>query len=326
MRDGNKRYDKVAKMDTLKYKIKLEGLDSPPGTITTRALSQLLQQFTASAEKGLRLAIEGQSTKVGPAPKWLEKATDFTFTGKNGSTILALEAPTLEASIPDLIVQQDLWGSAPEPHDTAISLIGRSVADMYAENLESDYFDYGVLTSITELKPFLSDHAPVISIHCEERPSENFKIDIKDIEKVERLKIRIPEPRVSMISGHLEQVAYNSKKFQLYLPDGQIIQGRINDEYISIESLRTLWGKRVTARGLVSFKPSGKIRIIEAQMLKPMEEGEVLFETAPVIQTQFEFAKKVQLEATGRNWLKEIWNKWPGEESIEDIMKEIKNK
>jgi hypothetical protein len=34
----------------------------------------------------------------------------------------------------------------------------------------------------------------------------------------------------------------------------------------------------------------------------------------------------VQLEATGRNWLKEIWNKWPGEESIEDIMKEIKNK
>lgn len=68
-------------MGMLKYKIKLEDLDSPSGTITTRALFQLLQQFTAAAEKGLRLAIEGQSTKAGPAPKWLENATDFTFTG-----------------------------------------------------------------------------------------------------------------------------------------------------------------------------------------------------------------------------------------------------
>ena len=44
-------------------------------------------------------------------------------------------------------------------------------------------------------------------------------------------------------------------------------------------------------------------------MLKPMEEGEVLFETAPVIRLSLN-SQKVQLEATGRNWLKEIWNKW----------------
>lgn len=311
----------------LKYKIKLEGLDSPSGTITTRALFELLQQFTSAAEKGLRLAIEGQSTKAGPAPKWLEKATDFTFTGiQTGSTILTLEAPTFEDTIPDMFVQQDFWGGAPEPQDTAISLIARSVADMSAENLESDYFDYGVLASLQDLKPFILGYAQVISIHCDERPSEDFRIDITVIEKIERLRVKIPEPRASMLSGHLEQVAYNSKKFQLSLSDGQIVQGRINDEYMGIESLRNLWGKNVTTRGLVSFKPSGKIRIIEAQMLKPMEEGEELFEIAPVIQTQFEFAKKVQLEATRRDWLKDVWNVWPGEESIEDIMKEIESK
>ena len=48
-------------MNTLKYKLKLEGLDSPSGTISTRALSELLKQFTATAERGLRLAIEGSS-------------------------------------------------------------------------------------------------------------------------------------------------------------------------------------------------------------------------------------------------------------------------
>jgi hypothetical protein len=216
--------------------------------------------------------------------------------------------------------------AAPAPQDTAISLIARSVADMSVENVESDYFDYGVLASLLELKPFLSNHAPVISVLCDRRPLENFKIDISIIDKVERLKLKIPEPQASMLSGHLEQVAYNSKKFQLYLPDGQIVQGRINDEFMSIESLRNLWGKKVTARGFVTFKPSGKIRIIEVQMLKPMEEGEELFETAPVIQTQSEFAKKVQQESTRRGWLKEVWNKWPGEEPIDDIMKEIGSK
>jgi hypothetical protein len=33
-------------MKTLKYKFKLEGLDSPAGTISIRALSGLLEQFT----------------------------------------------------------------------------------------------------------------------------------------------------------------------------------------------------------------------------------------------------------------------------------------
>ena len=314
-------------MNTLKYKLKLEGLDSPSGTISTRALSELLKQFTATAERGLRLAIEGQSTKTGPSPKWLEKATDFNFTGiLTGSTVLEMEAPTLQDSIPDQIIQQDIWGKAPEPEDTAISFISRSVHDMSDENLESDYYDAGVLSSLLELKPFLSGRAKTIKIHCDERNSDDFEIDFPIIEKVEKLRIRIPEPRAFMLAGYLEQVAYSRKRFQIHLPDGQIIQGRINDEFMGIEELRDLWGKKVSAKGMVSFRPSGKIRLLEAQMLKPMEEGEEIFETAPIVQTQFEFAKQLQTTATRRDWLKDVWGKWPGDESIEDIMKEIESR
>lgn len=314
-------------MYRLKYKLKLEGLDSPSGTISTRALSELLKQFSATAEKGLRLAIEGQSTKTGPSPKWLEKATDFTFTGiLTGSTVLEMEAPTIKEAIPDQIIQQDIWGKAPEPDDTAISFISRSVRDMSAENLESDYYDAGVLSSLLELKPFLSGRANAIKIQCDERISDNFNIDFPIIEKVEKLRIRIPEPRAFMLAGHLEMVAYNSKKFHLQLADGQVIQGRINDEFMSIEDLRHLWGKKVSAKGMVNFRPSGKIRLLEAQMLKTMEEGEEIFETSPVVQTQFEFAKQIQSETTRRDWLKDIWGKWPGDESIEDIMNEIESR
>jgi hypothetical protein len=314
-------------MDILKYKLKIEGLDSPSGTISTRALSELLKQFTATAERGLRLVIEGQSTKTGPSPKWLEKATDFTFTGiLTGSTVLEMEAPTLQNAIPDQIIQQDLWGITPEPNDTAISFISRSIRDMSAENLESDYYDAGVLSSLLELKPFLSARARAIKIHCDDRAGDDFDIDFPIIENVEKLRMRIPEPRAFMLAGYLEQVAYSRKRFQMHLPDGQVIQGCINDEFMSIEDLRQLWGKKVSAKGIVNFRPSGKIRLLEAQMLKPMEEGEEIFETAPVVQTQFEFAKQLQAEASRRGWLKDIWGKWPGDESIEDIMKEIESR
>lgn len=275
----------------------------------------------------MRLAIEGQSTKTGPSPKWLEKATDFTFIGiQTGSTVLELEAPTLKSSIPEQIVQQDLWGIAPEPEDTAISFISRSMRDLSAENMESDYYDAGVLSSLLELKPFLTGRARTIKIHCDTRVSDDFDIDFPIIEKIEKLRIRIPEPRVLMLAGNLEQVAYSSKRFQIHLPDGQVIQGRINDEFMSSEDLRHLWGKKVCAKGVVNFRPSGKIRLIEAQMLKPMEEGEEIFETSPVVQTQFEFAKQLQSEASRRDWLKDITGKWPGDESIEDIMKEIEGR
>jgi hypothetical protein len=314
-------------MKTLKYKLKLEGLDSPSGTISTRALFELLEQFTSCAERGLRLAIEGQSSKTGPAPKWLEKATDFIFTGlQKGSTVLDIEAPLLKDAIPDQAIQQDIWGNPPLPGDTAISFVSRSVKDTFAENLESDYYDTGVLLGLLSMRPFLAAHAKSIKIHCDEKRNEDFSIDLPTIEKVEKLKIKIPDPQAFMLAGRLEEVAYSRKRFRLDMADGQVIQGQIDEEFVDVEVLRKLWGKKVSIKGIVSYKPSGKIRMLEAQMLKLMEEGEEVFETAPVIQTEFEFTRQLTTESTRRNWLDDIRGKWPGDESIDDLMKELENR
>jgi hypothetical protein len=311
-------------MKTFKYKLRLEGLNSAEGTISTRALYELLKQFTSFAERGLRLAIEGHGTKTGPSPKWLEKATYFTFTGiEIGSTLLDIEAPVLEEAIPDLDFQKDLWGKVPEPQDTAISFISRSVRDMSIENLESDYYDASVLTSLLEMKQFFIEHAKKIDIHCEERITEDFLIDLPVIEKVEKLKIRIPESRALMLSGILEQIRYSKKRFQLAMSNGQVIPGQINEEYIDVEELRNLWGKKVSIKGLVHFKPSGRIRLLEAQMLKLMTGGEEIFEVVPITQTEFEFTRTVATESTRRDWLKTLTGQWPGDESIDELINEL---
>jgi hypothetical protein len=61
-------------------------------------------------------------------------------------------------------------------------------------------------------------------------------------------------------------------------------------------------------------------------MIEPMENGDELFTERSLFQTQSEFAQKVEQAAIHRDWLKDVWNKWPGDEAIEDIMKVIESK
>ena len=48
---------------------------------------------------------------------------------------------------------------APAASDTAITLFARSVHDTTAENLESEYYDAGLLSSLLDLKPFFKTEA-----------------------------------------------------------------------------------------------------------------------------------------------------------------------
>lgn len=56
----------------------------------------MLNAIYEGSERALRLAIEGESVKVGRLPDWLEKSADLVLKGiKKGSTVLVFDAPTL---------------------------------------------------------------------------------------------------------------------------------------------------------------------------------------------------------------------------------------
>ena len=117
----------------MKYKFKLQGLNTPAGTISIRALKDLVDTVIESSERGLRLAIQGESVKRGAIPAWLARSLDFTVTGlEKGSTTLVVDAPLLGETAPEQIKQQDLWYSKPKPEDTALTLLSRSVKEAAA--------------------------------------------------------------------------------------------------------------------------------------------------------------------------------------------------
>jgi len=314
-------------MKTRKYQLKLTGLVSASGTISLKALQDVCDLLLETAERGLRLAVEGTSVKRGRLPVWLSKSLDLKLVGLNkGSTVLGIEAPLLGQTAEEHIRQQDFWYVVPKPDDTALTLLAKSIHDTTAEDLESNSYDGGILDGLLQFKPFLKGSAEKVELRCLSRPAERFKLDEPELAKIQRLKARTPEPRAFVISGLFDVIEHNKQRFHLVLSNGESLPGTIDAENLDLEHMRQFWGKKVTIKGIVYFRPSRKPRLIEAQVIKPMEEGEEVFETLPEEPSQIEFLNSVRESAAVRQgWLKEVWDKWPGDESIDDLLAALNN-
>jgi hypothetical protein len=160
---------------SLKYQLKLKGLSSPSGTIPLIALKEVCDLLLGAAERGLRLAVEGASVKRGRLPAWLTNSLELTVTGlKKGSTVLNIEAPVLGETAKEQIRQQDLWYVAPEPQDTALTLLSKSVRDTTSEAIDSNAYDRGVLDSLLQFKPFLKNNAAKIQFEVRDASRGTF--------------------------------------------------------------------------------------------------------------------------------------------------------
>ena len=89
--------------------------------------------------------------------------------------------------------------------------------------------------------------------------------------------------------------------------------------------MRDLWGNKVTVKGIAYFNPSGSVRFIEAHTIRRFEHGEEIFYSIPDLISPLDVGRKLEIPKTTQNPLKAIWGKWPGEESIEDILVVLKN-
>ena len=278
---------------TLKYQLRLQGLETSRGTIPLKALQEVCDLVLATAERGLRLSVEGSSVRPGRLPRWLSKSLDLTVTGiGKGSTVLNIEAPFLGTTAREHIRQQDLWHVVPKPDDTAFTLFAKSVHDTTAGELESDSYDRGVLESLLEFKPFLKNYADKIELRCPSRPREHFKLGEAELEKIQRLKAKTPEPRAVVLSGQFDAIEHSRRRFHLVLSNGDSVLGAIDPTYLGVEDMRQFWGKKATIKGIAHFRPSGRPRLIEAQIIKPMEEGDDMFSEIPQIQTEAPFFER----------------------------------
>jgi hypothetical protein len=315
----------VAVVSGIRYRIKITGLKSPEGTIPLTAFREISDVLLQGSERTLRLSVEGASVKRGRLPAWLSKSLEFTVAGiSKGSTVLEIEVPTLEESAPEQVRQQDLWYSMPNPEDTALTLLSRSVQDAVSERLESENFDRGVLSALLAFKPPLEKYLDEFEVVSQNRPKDGFKIGRAELAEISRLEAATPEPRAVALSGSFDLIEHPHRLFRLSLDDGRRITGKAESTYISEQLMKDLWGKKVAVKGTAHFNPSGKIRFIEAQVVRPFEVGEEILQAAQEYESPLKLVEGFRLKQKARSPLGEIWDQWPGKESIDEILSALK--
>lgn len=313
-------------MKTANYILKINGLKAPKGTISILALKELIDNLIESSEKALRLSVEGTSSKKGQLPAWLKNSVDYTITGlRKGSTKILISAPELIETAPEELSQPDLWNILPKQDDTALSILIRAANDAINKNNDSSYLDNSLLSSLLSFDNFISSYAKSFELVSENGRSEKIKIDGKQIEKIKEFKKKIPEQQKVVLSGLFNEIEHIEGKFRLRLNNGITITGEIDKEFIDKERMRSLWGKMATVRGVAEFKPNKDIRYIKADLIKQYEESESILLNNTSKEEPLLLFEKPQPLKQHTNHLKGLWGSWPGDESIEELLKELED-
>ncbi len=104
------------------------------------------------------------------------------------------------------------------------------------------------------------------------------------------------------------------------LPDESCLLGRLVPA-VAAESLRPLWGCAATVEGMVHFKANGRPRLIEARKVMPQVPADAVFCELPVTDALIAGERHgIQFGATESINLDRTVNKWPGDESIDELM------
>ncbi len=304
------------------YKIILKGLKDPKGTISLVALSKFSEVIIQTSEKLLRYLVDGVSTKRGKIPEWLSESVNFTFTGiEAGSTQLNIIAPNVKDVILSLNRQTDIFEEDISYLDTtAISLLYKSFDDISKGKADSKYIEYSVLKSMANFKLFTEQYANSTEIVNANETNEIISINKEKIKLVNDYLKRIPSPRKGFVSGLFNQIEHKKMSFQLIQDNNKKIRGEIKSDSINKEMMRELWGKKVTLKGTVFYKPSGDIQFIEAEMIKPFEERDNILSVKEGKESVYELKSRL---SKSQKWIDRVWGKWPGDENIKDLLNEL---
>lgn len=313
-------------MSAVCYQLRVTGLSDDGGTIRVSQLVGVLDALQQTARRATSLLAMGSGAVKGRGSGWLADATDFKVTGlKAGSTVFEVAALPLATAVPDRFAQRSLWGDSSITDDTALDLVARAIREAQETDPAGDWFDSTVLETILTFP--IPKHCPTVSYALSPIGTSNghgsFVLERQVRHRIRERLQSIPASRAFVVSGTIDEVKYPTKGFRLTLPDESHIRGRLVDG-AAVESLRPLWGRPATVEGMVHFKASGRPRLIEARKVMAPVPGDAIFRELPVADAMIVGERdRIRLGPADSINLDRIANKWPGDESIDELMEMI---
>lgn len=313
-----------------KHTLTLLGGPSGEVRVSAEALSETIAALIEGAGRAARLRVEGDSTRPGPRPAWLDAVCqDIAVTGlQAGSTVIPIEASTLAEVAPEQflhLAQGSLFGepgAVLDSRQSAVDLFGNVLATALAGDRDALVADRALLETCARFVR-TAGRAGARGVKLEGIAGQSAPVQVgpDDLARIERLRDETPPPSAVRITGTLDTISASSRMILLILPDGDKIQARFED--LDLELLRTLFRQRVTISGMARFRPSGRLLLVDAEYLGPATANDALWERMPSARPGRAapvFTPMPQDRASG---VAAFFGIWPGEESDQDLLRAL---
>ena len=313
-------------MNAHRYQLCLTGLHEHEGQIKALCLRSVMDALIKVAESATRFLATGEGGGRGRRPAWLQASIDFTIIGLNpGSTVLDIEAPHLGETAHQEFFGGESWPVQPRLDDTALDLAAYAIREVETGNSEGDRFDSAVLDAILKFRRAAGNSGVRYELVPQGSARGHFALDEYVCGRVnERLKSMMA-PKAFIVSGRLDEIRYGgSGRFRLWLTEGAHLPGWLHPDFLDVEALRSLWGKRITVEGMVHFKANGHPRLIRARRVSRFVEGDGCFEETPSIDIPRSQGLTPSQESKVHSAdFMELWGSWPGDEPIDELLAQL---
>lgn len=302
----------------LNYTLLLHGYRSPGAGLPGALVRDLLDAVDRGAKGAVRLRLEGRSSaKGGFPPAWVGTAAGFQMSGfHEGTPGVELRIPTLGEALPHRFAQEELFPSV-DPASSALSLMGRGLADAQAGDGDSDAYDSPLLRTFGEFREVFRHGVQAVELRNGRPDSAPVMITPAGLAAAERLQKQTPRPQRVRVAGKVDAIRHSDRAFTLVLESGEVIRGILAEG--DPEELAPYFGQATVVGGMAQFRPSGSLLRIDADLLEAATEHDLsLWSEPPRPLFGGSLVNNVRRQGP-RSGISAVIGTWPGDETDDEV-------
>lgn len=304
----------------MNYDIKLINNYEGKGRIELNRMAFLSSHVKSIAQKALLLQLFGYS-KVSLPTKYQKYLNIFLMSTQEveGDTLLTLDADNFQ----NLPVQLEFFRDKTDFNSlTPMALVIKTFTAALNEDEDKNLLDEPLIDELLKFRKFFNNDTESILLSNRKSIPE-IQFSGKEIDKIEALYKTIPIPQKTIINGVIDEMKFSKKQLILVTNDKQrVVIIPPSDKLLT--EVKDFFGREITLTGMAHFKPGGQLSYMKMESFNEPGKGDKFFSHKPSkMNVQQQIALQIR-DGKKRNPLEDIIGKWPGEESLEELLGMLK--
>ncbi|MCS6824910.1 MAG: hypothetical protein NZ529_11510, partial [Cytophagaceae bacterium] len=205
---------------------------------------------------------------------------------------------------------------------TPMALVIKSFSAALSDDGDKNMIDEPLIDELLKFKKFFqTDTEKVLLTNRSTIPEIEFSR--KEIDKIETFFKTIPQPQKTVVAGVIDEMKFTREQVILTTADNKKIVVLVTKELF--QKLKDFFGNEIAITGMAHFKPGGQLSYVKMETFHEADERLIkMFSKKPhKMNMQQQLALQLR-ESKKANPLPDIIGKWPGEESVDELLEMLK--